>query len=83
MHTLRHRVALRTIDRDLGFLITKNILQLLHNFIFELRALIRMKCLGWSEDTKQTFDKSFRNSLHFLVLKCDEHRKLSEMTDDS
>ena len=84
MHTLRHRVALRTIGRRFGFLVTKDVLQLLHNFIcFELRALIGMECLGWSEDTKYPFDKSFCNGLLFLFRKCDEHSKSSEMIDDS
>ena len=83
MHTLRHRVALRTIGRRSGFLVTKDVLQPLHNFIFELRALIGMKCLGWSEDTKYPFDKSFRNGLLFLVRKRDERSKLSEMVNDS
>ena len=83
MHTLRHRVALRTIGRRLGFLVPKDVLQLLHNFISELRALIGMECLGWSEDTKNRFDKSFRNGLLFLVRKYDEHRKSSEIVNDS
>ena len=83
MHTLRHRVALRTIGRRFGFLTTKDVLQLLHSFIFELRALIGMECLGWSRDTKYPLDKSFRNSLLFLVRKCDEHSKSNEMIDDS
>ena len=83
MHTLRHRVALRTIGRRFGFLVTKDVLQLLHNFIFELRALIGMECLGWSEDTKNLFDKSFRNGLLFLVRKRDERSKSSEMSNDS
>ena len=83
MHTLRHRVALRTIGRRFGFLVTKDVLQLLHNFIFELRALIGMECLGRSEDTKYPFDKSFRNGLLFLVRKRDEHSKSSEMINDS
>ena len=42
-----------------------------------------MECLGWSEDTKYPFDKSFRNGLLFLVRRCDEHSKSSEMIDDS
>ena len=83
MHTLRHRVALRTTGRRFGFLVTKDVLKLLHTFIFELRALIAMECLEWSEDTKYPFDKSFRNGLLFLVRKCDEHSKSSEMIDDS
>ena len=83
MHTLRHRVALRTIGRRFGFLVTKDVLQLLHNFVFELRALIGMECLGWSEDTKYPFDKSFRNGLFFLVRKRDERSKSSEMINDS
>ena len=83
MHTLRHQVALRTIGRRFGFLVTKDVLQLLHNFIFELRALIGMECLGWSEETKYPFDKSFRNGLIFLVRKRDEHSKSSEMSNDS
>ena len=82
MHTLRPRVALRTIGCRFGFLVTKD-LQLLHNFIFELRALIGMECLGWSEDTKYPFDKSFRNGLLFLVRKHDERSKSSEMINDS
>ena len=48
MHTLRNRVALRTIGRRFSFLEAKDVLQLLHNFISELRALIGMECLGWS-----------------------------------
>ena len=83
MHPLQHRVALRTIGRRFGFLVTKNVLQLLHNFIFELRALIGMECLRGSEDTKYPFDKSFRNGLLFLVRKCDEHSKSSEMIEGS
>ena len=83
MHTLRHRVALRSIGRRFGFLVTKNVLQLLHNFIFELRALIGMECLRWSKVTKYPFDKSFRNGLLFLVRKYDEHSRSSEMIDDS
>ena len=83
MHTLRHRVALRTIGRRFGFLVTKDVLQLLHNYIFELRPLIGMECLGRSEDTKYPFDKSFRNGLLFLVRKCDVHSKSSEMINDS
>ena len=67
------------IGRRFGFLVTKDVLQLLHNFIFELRALIGMKCLGRSEDTKYPFDKSFRNGLLFLVWKRDELGKSSEM----
>ena len=67
MHTLRHRVALRTIGRRFAFFVTEDVLQLFHNFIFELRALIGMECLGWSEDTKYPFDKSFHNGLLFLV----------------
>ena len=83
MHTLRHRVPLRTIGRRFGFLVTKDILQRLHNFIFELQALIEMECLGWSENIKYPFDKSFRKGLLFLVQKCDEHSKSSKMIDDS
>ena len=83
MHTLRHRLALRTIGHRFGFLVTKDVLQLLHNFIFELRALIGMECLRWSEDTKYPFDKSFRNGLLFFVRKCDEHSKSSEMISNS
>ena len=79
MHTLRHRVALRSIGRRFGFLVTKDVLQLLHNFIFELRALIGMECLGWSKDAKYPFDKSFRDGLLFLVRKRNEHSKSSEM----
>ena len=71
------------MGRRLSFLVTKDVLQLLHNFIFELQALIGMECLRWSEDTKHPFDKSFRNGLLFLVRKCDEHSKSSEMIDDS
>ena len=83
MHTLRHRVALRTIGRRFGFLVTKDVLQLLHNIVFELRAVIGMECLGRSEDTKYPLDKSFRNGLLFLVRKCDERSILSEMINDS
>ena len=83
MHTLWHRVALQTIGRRFSFLVTKDVLQLLHNFIFELRALIEMKCLGWSEDTKYPFDKTYCNGLLCLVWKCDEHSKSSEIIDDS
>ena len=83
MHTLPHRVALRTIGRRFGFLLTKDVLQLLHNFIFELRALIGMGRLGRSEHTKYPFDKSFRNGLIFLVRKRNEHSKSSEMMNDS
>ena len=83
MHTLRDRVALRTIGRRLSFLVIKDVLQLLHNFIFELCTLIEMECLGWTEDTKYPFDKSFRKGLLFLVRKCDEHSKSSEIIDDS
>ena len=73
MHTLRHRAALRTIGRRFSFLVTKDVLQLLHNFMFELRVLIEMECPGWSVDIKYSFGKSFRNNLLFLVRKCDEH----------
>ena len=83
MHTFRHRVALRTIGRRFGFLLTKDVLQLPLNYIFELRALIGIECLGRSEDTKYPFDKSFRDGLLFLVRKCDEHNKSSEMINDS
>ena len=83
MHTLRHLVALQTIGRRFGFLVTNDVLQLLQNFIFELRALIGMECLGWSEDTKYPFDKSFRSGLLFLVRKRDERSKSSEMVNDS
>ena len=83
MHAVRHRVALRTIGRRFVFFVTKDVLQLLHNFIFELRALIGMECLGWSEDTKYPFDKSFLNGLLFRVRKRDERGKLSEMINDS
>ena len=83
MHTLRHRVALQTIGRRFGFLITKDVLQLLHNFIFKLRALVGMECLRRSEDTKYPFDESFRNGLLFLVRRCDEHSKSSKMINDS
>ena len=58
---IRSDTPLWTIERRFGFLVTKDVLQLLHNFIFELRALIGTKCLGWSEDTKYPFDKRFRN----------------------
>ena len=83
MHTLRHQVALQTTGHRFGYLVTEDALQLLHNFIFELRALIGMECLGSSEDTKYPFDKSFPNGLLFLVRKCDEHSKSSEMIEDS
>ena len=83
MHTLRHRAALRTIGRRFGFLVTKDVLQLLHNFIFELQALIGMECLGRSEDTKYPFDKSFRDGLLFFVRKRDERSKSSELINDS
>ena len=83
MQTLRHRLALQTIGRRFSFLVTKDVLQLLHNFIFELRALIGMECLGWSEGTKYPFDKSFRNGLFFFVRRCDEHSKPSKIIDDS
>ena len=69
--------------RRFGFLVTKDVLQLLHNFIFELRALIGVECLGSSKDTKYPFDKSFRNGLLFLARKRDERRKSSEMINDS
>ena len=82
MHTSRHRVALRTIGRRFVFLVIKDVLQLLHNFIFELRALIRMECLERSEDTKYPFDKSFRNGLLFLVRMCDDRSKSSERVND-
>ena len=83
MHTLRHGATLRTIGRRFGFLVTKDVLQLLHDFVFELRALIEMECLGWSEDTKYPFDKTFRNGLLFLIRKYDEHSKSSETIDGS
>ena len=83
MHTVRHRVVLRTIGRRFGFLVTKDVLRLLHNFIFELRTLISMECLGWSEYTKYPFDKRFRNGLLFLVRKRDERSKSSERINDS
>ena len=71
--------CLRTIGRGFSFFMTKDVLQLLHNLIFELRSLIGMEFLGWSEHTKYPFDKSFCSDLLFLVLKCDEHSKSSEM----
>ena len=82
MHTLRHRVALRTTGRCFDFLVTKDVLQLLHNFIFELRALIGMECLRRSEDAKHPSGKSFRNGMLFLVRKFDEHSKSSEIIND-
>ena len=75
MHTLRHRVALRTIGRRFGFLVTKDVVQLLHNFIFELQALIGIECFGWSEDTRYPFDKSFRNG---SALSCPEVRRAQQ-----
>ena len=81
MHTLRLRVALQTTGHRVSFLVTKDVLQLLHNFIFELRALIGVECLGWFKDIKYPFYKSFRTSLLFFVRKCDEHSKPSEMID--
>ena len=66
MHTLRHRVTLRTIGRRFGFLVDKVVLQLLHNFIFELRALIGMERLGWSEDTKYPLARAFAMVYSFL-----------------
>ena len=42
-----------------------------------------MECQGRSEDTRYPYDKSFRNGLFFLVRKCDEHSKSSEMINDS
>ena len=71
------------IGRRFGFLVTKDVLQLFHNFIFELRALIGMECLGRSEDTKYPFDKSVRNGLLFPVRKRDEHSKSGEMINYS
>ena len=71
------------IRRRFGFLVTKDVLQLFHNLSFELRALIGMECLGWSEDTKYPFDKSFRNGLLFLVRNRDERSKSSELINDS
>ena len=61
MHTFRHRIALRTIGCRFGFLVTKDVLQLLQGFILKLRALIGMGCLRRSEDTIHPFDKIFRN----------------------
>ena len=83
MNTLQYRATLQTIGRGFSFLVTKNVLQLRHNFIYELRAMIGMECLGWSKDTKHPFDKNFRNRLLFLVLKCEEHGESNEMIDDS
>ena len=63
MHTFIYRVVLLSIGHCLRFffVITKNVLlQLFHNFIFELRVLIGMGCLGWFEDTRYSFDKSCR-----------------------
>ena len=63
MHTFIYRVVLLSIGHCLSFffVITKNVLlQLFHNFIFELRVLIGMGCLGWFEDTRYSFDKSCR-----------------------
>ena len=39
--------------------------------------------LGWSEDTKYPFDKSFGNGLPFLVRKRDERSKSNEMINGS
>ena len=67
MHTFRHRVVLRTIDRRFGFLVTKNVLQRLHNFIFKFRALIGMECLRRSEDIPDTlFTRAFAMVCSFL-----------------
>ena len=66
MHTLRHGVALRTIGRRFGFLVTKDVLQLLHHFIFELQALTGMEYLRWSKDTKYPFDRAFAMVCSFL-----------------
>ena len=82
MHMLRHRIVLRTIGRRFSFLVTKDVLQLLHNFIFELRPLIGMECLGSSKGTKYPFDMRFRNGLLFLVRKCDEHSNSGERIGD-
>ena len=76
-------VALRTIGRRFDFLVTKDIPQMLRTFIFELRALVGIECLSRSEDTKQPFNKSFRNGLLFLAWKYGEHSKSSEMINDS
>ena len=83
MLTFRYRVALRSIGRGFSFIITKNVLQLLHDFIFQIRALMGMECLGWSEDTKYPFDTSFCLGLLFLVRKCDQHSKSSQLIDES
>ena len=81
---IRSDTELPLIGRHFGFLVvTADVLQLLHNFIFELRALIGMECLGWFEDTKYPFEKSFRNGLLSLVRKRDEGSKSSEMVNDS
>ena len=77
MYTLRHGFVLQMIGRGCSFVVTKNFLQLLHDFIFELRALIGMECLGWSKDTEYPFGKSFRSGLLFLVQKCDKYSKSS------
>ena len=61
MHTFRYRVALRSKGHGFCILITKNVLQLFHNFIFELRVLLGIDCLGWSDANKYPFGKSSRN----------------------
>ena len=71
------------MGRRFGFFIIKDVMQLLHNFIFELRALTGMECLGRSEDTKYPFDKSVRNGLHSLFRKCDERSRSSGIINDS
>ena len=80
---IRSDTELRMTWRRFSFLVTKDVLQLLHTFLFEFQALIGMECLRWSEDAKYSFDKNFRNGRFFLVRKCDEHSKSSGMIDDS
>ena len=72
MHTLRHRVALRTIGRRFGFIVTKDVLQLLRNFIFETSGLDRN---GVSQ-VVQRYQIPFRQELsQWSALACPEVRR--------
>ena len=45
----------------------QNVLQLFHNLIFELQALVGMECFRWSKHTKYPFDtRAFKVVCSFL-----------------
>ena len=59
MHSLRHGVALRTTEGVVLIFMDKHVLQLVNNFIFELRALVGVECLG----VVQRYQIPFRQEL--------------------